>query len=133
MRLSVAWACQELSNWMIQCDINFSSDVVRSRPLGSSAAAKGHLAAVSWAVWPCLIWVPVAEQMESHFAEDLAVYHRGAELRPAVESTGLPVVHSAQKEWNTGLAWGRGENKSLHLELGRSPTVEGQKGIENQP
>lgn len=47
MRLSVAWACQELSNWMIQCDINFSSDVVRSRPLGSSAAAKGHLAAVS--------------------------------------------------------------------------------------
>jgi hypothetical protein len=52
-----------------------------------------------WAVWPCLIRVPVAraEQMESHFAEGLAVYHRGAELRPAVASTGLPVVHSAQK------------------------------------
>lgn len=51
-----------------------------------------------WAVWPCLIRAPVAraEQMESHFAVELAVYHRGAELRPAVNSTGLPVVHSTQ-------------------------------------
>lgn len=86
-----------------------------------------------WAGWPCLVRVPVAraEQMEPHFAEELAVSYRGTELGPSVSSTWLLVIQSAQKWWNaTRLAYERCENAALHLEHGLFPTGDGPEGIE---